>query len=40
MTDLKTALTRIEVRHARHAAAARLNQIIIRQRRELATEKA
>jgi len=38
MIDLKTTLARIEARHARFAATERLNQIVTRQRRELAAE--
>ncbi len=38
MIDLTAALARIETRHARFAAADRLNRVIARQRRELAAE--
>ena len=40
MLDLRPALARIETRHAHRLATDRLNQVIARQRRELAAEAA
>ena len=38
MSDITSALDRIDARHARAVAALRLSQVIARQRRELAAE--
>jgi hypothetical protein len=38
MIDMAAALARIDIRHAQAVAALRLDRIIARQHRELATE--